>query len=124
VCSYGQLRCLEVATGKRVWETMQATRGKFTAAKVAAEMEPGAGERWANAFLTPHAGRYFLFNEQGDLIIAKLSPKGYEELDRAHLLDPTNTMAGRKVVWVHPAFANRCVFVRNDAEVICVRLAE
>ena len=124
VCSYGQLRCLEARTGKRVWETMQATRGKLTPAKVAAEETPAQSERWSNAFLTPHEGRYFLFNEQGDLIIAKLSPKGYEELDRTHLIDPTNTMAGRKVVWVPPAFANKCAFIRNDAEVICVGLAK
>ena len=72
-----------------------------------------------------HADRYFLFNEQGDLIIAKLSPKGYEELDRAHILDPTNTMArGRKVVWTHPAFANQCAIVRNDVEIVCVSLAK
>jgi hypothetical protein len=122
VCSYGQLRCIEVKTGKRVWETMQATRGKLTPAKVADDPEPSAGERWSNAFLTPQDGRYFLFNEQGDLIVAKLSPKGYEELDRAHLVDPTNTMAGRKTVWVHPAFANKCVFVRNDKEVVCYSL--
>ncbi|HEY2909584.1 MAG TPA: PQQ-binding-like beta-propeller repeat protein [Gemmataceae bacterium] len=124
VCSYGQLRCLEVGTGKRVWETMQATRGKLTPAKVADNSEPAGSERWSNAFLTPHGDRYFLFNEQGDLIIAKLTPKGYEEIDRAHLLEPTNTMAGRKVVWVAPAFANRCVYVRNDTEVICVSLAK
>ena len=124
VCSYGQLRCIDVKSGTRVWETMKATRGKLTPAKVAAEPEPGGGERWSNAFLTPHAGRCFLFNEQGDLIIAKLSPKGYEEIDRAHLLDPTNTMAGRKTVWVPPAFANKCAFVRNDVEVICVSLAK
>jgi outer membrane protein assembly factor BamB len=124
VCSYGQLRCLEAKTGKRVWESMQATRGKLTPPKVAAEPEPGTSERWSNAFLTPHGDRFFLFNEQGDLIIAKLSPKGYEEIDRAHLLDPTNTMAGRKVVWVHPAFANKCVYVRNDKEVICVSLSQ
>ena len=126
VCSYGQLRCLEVKTGKRVWETMQATRGKLTPAKVAAEPEPAGTERWSNAFIVPHEGRYFLFNEQGDLIIANLSPKGYEELDRAHLIDPTNVMAGngRKVAWVHPAFAGKCVFVRNDAEVVCVSLAK
>jgi outer membrane protein assembly factor BamB len=124
VCSYGQLRGLDVKTGKRLWESMQATRGKLTPPKVAAEPEPGASERWSNAFLTPHDGRMFLFNEQGDLIIAKLTPKGYEEIDRTHLLEPTNTMAGRKTVWVHPAFANKCVFVRNDAEVICVSLAK
>lgn len=126
VCSYGQLRCVEVKTGKRIWETMKATRGKLTPANVAAEPEPAESERWSNAFLTPHEGRYFLFNEQGDLIIAKLTPKGYEEFDRAHLIDPTNTMAGRnrKVVWVHPTYANQCVFVRNDVEMICVSLAK
>ena len=74
---------IEANTGKRVWETMQATRGKLTPAKVAAEPEPAPTERWCLAFLIPQNDRYFLFNEQGDLIIAKLSPKGYEELDQA-----------------------------------------
>ena len=40
VCSYGQLRCIEVDTGKRVWETMNATRGALTPPKVAANDEP------------------------------------------------------------------------------------
>lgn len=126
VCSYGQLRAIEANTGNRVWETMQATRGKRTPAKVAAEPEPDQSERWSNAFIVPQGDRYFLFNEQGDLIIAKMSPKGYEEVDRAHVIDPTNTMAGRGrlVVWMHPAFANKCVYVRNDKELICVSLAK
>jgi outer membrane protein assembly factor BamB len=126
VCSYGQLRCIEAKTGKRVWETMKATRGKRTPAKVAAEDEPDESERWSNAFIVPHGDRYFLFNEQGDLIIAKLSPKGYEEIDRAHVIDPTNTMAGRGrlVVWMHPAFANKCAYARNDKEIVCVSLAK
>ena len=127
VCSYGQLRCIEVKTGKRVWETMQATRGQRTPAKVAAEPTPAGSERWGNAFLTPLAdGRYVLFNEQGDLILARLTPAGYEELDRAHVIEPTNPMAGkpRLVVWVHPAYANRCVFVRNDKELVCLSLAK
>jgi outer membrane protein assembly factor BamB len=126
VCSYGQLRCIEANTGKRVWETMQATRGKRTPAKIAAQEEPADNERWSNAFIIPQGDRYFLFNEQGDLIIARMSPKGYEEIDRAHIIDPTNTMAGRGrlVVWMHPAFANKCVFVRNDKELICVSLAK
>jgi hypothetical protein len=123
VCSYGQLRCIEVTTGKRVWETMQATRGKYTPDRVKADPEATESERWSNAFLTKHADRFFLFNEQGDLILAKLSPKGYEEIDRAHLLDPTNVANSRKVVWVTPAFANKCVFVRNDKEVVCYSLA-
>ena len=112
VCSYGQLRCLKEDTGERLWETFKATSGQ----KV----------RWGNAFLTPHEGRFFLFSEQGDLIIANLTPKGYDEIDRARLLKPTGD-AGfgtrRMVLWSHPAYANQCVFVRNDEEIICVSLA-
>ena len=111
VCSYGQLRCLKAATGERVWETLEATTG-------------GKEARWANAFLIKNADRFFLPNEKGDLIIARLTPDGYRELSRAHLLEPTNTAAGRDVVWSHPAFANRSVYARNDKEIVCISLAE
>jgi len=110
VCSYGQLRCLKAETGERVWETFQATTS-------------GEPVRWANAFIVKNGDRFFLFNEKGDLIIAHLSPKGYEEISRAHLLEPTNTAAGRDVLWSHPAFANRHMYARNDKELICVDLA-
>ncbi|MBI3415311.1 MAG: PQQ-like beta-propeller repeat protein [Verrucomicrobia bacterium] len=108
-CSYGQFRCLKAETGERLWESFVPTGGKEA--------------RWANAFIVKQAGRFFIFNEKGDLIIAKLSPKGYEEISRAHLIDPTNTAAGRDVVWSHPAFANRSVYVRNDVEIVCASLA-
>ncbi len=111
VCSYGQLRCLKADTGERIWETFAATTGEKPV-------------RWANAFLVKNGARFFLFNETGDLIIAKLSPAGYEEISRAHLLDPTNTDPGRPVVWSHPAFANRSVYARNDKELVCVSLAK
>jgi outer membrane protein assembly factor BamB len=116
VCSYGELRCLDLKDGKRLWSTLKAT---------GADPNP---ERWANAFLVPQGDRFFVFNEKGDLIIAKLSPKGYEEIDRAHLLDPTGQLGGgftaaRKVVWSHPAFAGKAVFARNDKEIVCVSLA-
>ena len=125
VCSYGQLRCIKASTGERVWETMVATRGKLTPPKVAASEEPAESERWNHAFIVPHEDHYFLFNEQGDLITAKLSPKGYEELSRANIVEPTNNMArGRMVVWMHPAFANRSVYARNDKEIVKVNLAK
>jgi outer membrane protein assembly factor BamB len=110
VCSYGQLRCLKMETGERVWKTFQATTS-------------GEAVRWANAFIVKNGDRFFLFNEKGDLIIAKLSPRGYEEISRAHLLEPTNKDCGRFVVWSHPAFANRHVYARNDREIICADLA-
>jgi outer membrane protein assembly factor BamB len=108
VCSYGQLRCLKAGTGERLWETFRATSGKEA--------------RWGNAFIVAQGDRYFLFNEKGDLIIARLGPAGYEEIDRAHILEATNTMAGRPVVWSHPAFANKSMYARNDKEIACVLL--
>ena len=63
-------------------------------------------------------------SETGDLIVARLTPEGYEEDSRMHVLDPTNECFGREVVWSHPAFANRCLFARNDNELVCVSLAE
>ena len=71
-----------------------------------------------------HEDRFFLFSELGDLILARLSPQGYDELGRFHVLEPTNSTFGRPVVWSHPAFARKCVFARNDKELVCVSLAE
>lgn len=107
ICSYGQLRCLDTKTGDRVWETLEAT---------------GSG-RWWNAFIVPQGDRYFLHNEQGDLIIANLSRDGYKELSRAKLIEPTRPVQRRMTIWSHPAFAMKSVFARNDKELVRVNLA-
>jgi hypothetical protein len=96
-------------TGERLWETFVPTSGK--------------SQRWGHAFVVKQGDRAFLFNEQGDLIIAKLTPEKYEEISRARLLEPDNRDPGRPVVWSHPAFANRCVYARNDHEIVCASLS-
>lgn len=108
VCSYGQLRGLDSKTGKRLWETRDAT---------------GQG-RWWNAFIIPHEDRFFLHNEQGDLIIANLTAGGYEEISRAKLVEPTRKVQRRMTIWSHPAFAMKSVFARNDKELVRVSLAK
>ena len=111
-CSYGQFRCMEALTGKRVWESLEPV----------GHPEP---VRWGTVFVTPQADRFFLFTEQGDLAIAKLSPAGYQEIDRAHLLAPNGLdLRQRNIVWSHPAYAERSCFVRNDSEIIRVSLAK
>ena len=107
VCSYGQLRGLKTQTGERLWETRAAT---------------GEG-RWWNAFLIPHEDRFFLHNEQGDLIIARLDADGYHELSRAKLVEPTRKVQRRMTIWSHPAFAMKSVFARNDRELVRVDLS-
>ncbi|MCC6539367.1 MAG: PQQ-like beta-propeller repeat protein [Bryobacterales bacterium] len=113
ICSYGQLRCLRRSTGERVWESQAATVEKT---------------RNVTAWMIRHQGRVFLFNDRGELILAKLSPEGYSESGRARIIAPTSPAGGRRelgaVIWSHPAFANRHMVVRNDREVIRVSLAE
>ncbi|MBM3968629.1 MAG: pyrrolo-quinoline quinone [Planctomycetes bacterium] len=106
--SYGHLRCLDATNGQRKWETLDAT---------------GQG-RWWNCFLVPHEDRFFLHNEQGELLIAKLTPAGYQEISRAKLVEPTQPIQRRMTVWSHPAFAMKSVFARNDKEIVRVSLAE
>jgi len=107
VCSYGQLRCLDAQTGVRVWETQEVTR---------------ENARWASAFITRQGDRFFINNDRGELIIAELSPRGYREIDRTHLIEPTTPPGNKReknaVNWVLPAYANRHMVIRNDREII------
>jgi outer membrane protein assembly factor BamB len=105
----GTLRAIELAEGKRLWETSEPV-----------------SERPANsgtAFIVRHGDIRWMFNDSGDLVIAKITPEGFEELDRAHVIEPTNDAFGRDVVWCAPAFANKRAYIRNDEECICVDLA-
>jgi outer membrane protein assembly factor BamB len=128
----GELCCLDAATGKKLWQTYAATsaaksdgtnspddKGK----KKPADAAGGSASDCGTAFIIPQGDRFILFNDLGDLILARLSPKGYEEIDRAHILEPIEAARGRHVVWSHPAFARRCVFARNNKEIVCVSLA-
>jgi outer membrane protein assembly factor BamB len=105
----GVLRAIELESGTKLWETP----------KPVSERPANSG----TAFIVRQGDRCWLFNDSGDLIIAKLSRDGYEELDRAKVIEPTNTAFGRDVVWSMPAFANRHAYIRNDEECICVDLA-
>lgn len=107
----GELMAIKPDTGEQLWQTLKAT--------VKSERKV----KNATAFLVQNGDKTFLFNESGELILARLSSKGYDEISRFRLLEPTNSSFDRPVVWSHPAFAQRCVFARNDKELICASLA-
>ena len=104
--SPGELVCLEAATGRQVWSTNRVTTLK----------------NGASINITPQGDGYFLFTDEGNLIRARLTPAGYQELSRSHLIDPTWPFNGYKFVYAPPAFANRHVFARNEGEVVCASL--
>lgn len=109
VDSYGELRCLDLATGDRIWEDLTAV--------------PQA--RWATIHMVRNGDRIWMFNERGELIISRLSPEGFHEISRARLIDPTTEQLNLRggVCWSHPAFANRHVYIRNDKELVCADLS-
>lgn len=108
----GGIIAAKLADGERLWQSFEATTTE------------GRPVRQATVFLVRNADRFFLFNDQGELIIAKLSPEGYEEVNRAKIVEPTEPINSRTVVWSHPAFADRACFARSDKEIVCVDLAK
>jgi outer membrane protein assembly factor BamB len=105
--SSGELICEEAATGKQVWELSKVT-----------DLKNGA-----SIHLTANGSSVLLYTDRGELIRARLTPEGYQEVSRVALLEPTFPFGGRKVAWSAPAFANRHVFTRSGKELICASLA-
>lgn len=101
--------------GERLWSTQAPT--------IPEKYQRGGSH--GTVYLARHeaSGNYWLVNEAGDLIVADLSPAGYRELGRQHVLEPTNEAFGRPVVWSAPAFAEKSVFMRNDKELVRLDLS-
>jgi outer membrane protein assembly factor BamB len=110
----GQMRAVKIDTGEQLWESWLPVTGK----------EKSKPVYCGTAFVVKNGDQFFIFNDLGELIIAKMDAKGYQEIGRAKLLEPTGMAYGRSVVWSHPAFAGKRCYVRNDKEIICVSLAK
>ncbi len=109
MCGFGEFRCLDLATGDRQWESYALGDGKKGL--------------FNQAFLVEQAGRYWVWNDQGELILVRLSPQRLDILSRAKLLDTVEHTRGRDVLWCPPAFANRSLYVHNGRDLIAVSLA-
>lgn len=110
VDSYGELRCLRASDGERVWEDLSAVER----------------QRWATIHFVANGNNTWMLNEQGELMIGRLTRDGLEVTSRETILTPDQMRTPNRkggVCWSHPAFANRCVFLRNDRELICIDLA-
>ncbi|MHC4994513.1 MAG: PQQ-binding-like beta-propeller repeat protein [Planctomycetota bacterium] len=107
--SYGEMRCLDLMTGDRVWENKTAV----------------VQDRWATIHFVKNRDDIWMFTEEGNLILAKLSPAGFEQVSRAKIIEPTERQSPKQrfVCWAPPAYANRSVFVRSDEKIIRVNLA-
>src|SRR5262249_2093667 len=94
------LTCFELKTGKKLWDDGN-------------RLTPKGRNPQASLVWTGKEDQALALNSDGDLILARLNPSGYQELGRTNLLGPT---------WAHPAFARGLVFARNDSEIVCYSL--
>lgn len=92
------LQCIEWPTGKVLWKDGHRVTPKAR--------NPQASMVWAGE-------KVVILNELGELILARLTPGGYEDLGRAPVIGKT---------WAHPAFAGQDVYARSDSEIVCVRI--
>ncbi len=102
----GHLVCLDANDGKVLWDTDQVT---------------GKGQG-GTIHLTPHGNSTLIFTDQGNLIRARLTREGYQELSRVHVADPVQLFAGHKLIWPPPAYANGRIFIHNGTDLVCASL--
>lgn len=75
--------------------------------------EPKIGQ--ANVIVV--GNKLVLFNDAGDLMLARVSDESYQELTRTKIFDG-------EVSWTLPAFSNGRLFVRSQSQAVCLFLGE
>ncbi len=92
------LLCVDWKNGETRWSDDHRLTPK--------ERNPQASLVWAGE-------RAVALNARGELVLAKLSPAGYEEHGRVKIIDDT---------WAHPAFAGQEVLARDHQRLVSVRI--
>jgi outer membrane protein assembly factor BamB len=80
--------CVEIATGKKMWEKLRFGKGNLIFAD----------------------GKLLMTTFKGELILARATPRGYEELSRAAVLRSTRQA---------PSLADGFLYARDDREIVC-----
>lgn len=121
----GELRCLDLKTGKVVWGTrgytgdveqlvMDSTTGQImnrTTGKAIPFPFFGRGS------MTQVGKRFIILGERGTLALAELSPSGFKEICRASFKDIGYP------VWPSPVLADRKLYLRDEKTLLCLDLA-
>jgi len=93
--SRGEFRCLEWATGEVVWST----------------------DRPGHAAVLVADGKLILFNDRGELMLARATADGYEELSR------TEVFSG-EICWTAPALDCGRLYLRSQTRAACVYIGD
>jgi outer membrane protein assembly factor BamB len=109
------LTCFELKTGKKLWDDKHkmTARGRNPHASL---VWLDAGDGGVNREDADELGRRaIILNAEGELILARLSPKGYDESSRAKIIGTT---------WAHPGYAGKRCYARSDTEIVAVEISQ
>lgn len=106
----GTLMCVNADDGLRVWETSIPTTQR------------DRPNEYGSAFLSKLGEHTLILSENGDFIVAKLSPDGYQEISRERVIEPDVEYHRRQVVWSYPAYADGRMFVRNMSRLVAIQI--
>lgn len=93
--SRGEFRCLEFATGEVQWSTDKVGQANIIVAD----------------------GKLILFNDNGELILAKADPEQFTELARS-------TVFRDEICWTPPALHRGRLFLRTQTHAVCLSLGD
>jgi outer membrane protein assembly factor BamB len=83
------LACIKAATGERAWQQLRFGKGNAIAAD----------------------GKLFISTMNGELVIVRATPAGFQEIGRQAVLGPTRQA---------PALANGLLYLRDNKEIVCI----
>ncbi len=99
---FASLRCVELGTGRLLWEEMLVEPGK-TLTQIS---------------LTAAGGILIVLDVQGTLYTAKASPEGFKEIARCDVLKGAS---GPRKFWTPPVLCNAKIYCRNYAgDLVCI----
>jgi outer membrane protein assembly factor BamB len=106
----GELMAVQIPSGDRLWATSQPLSERPQNSSTGFLVRLGT------------SNRFLMLAETGELMLVQMDRQGMQVRDRVKLIEPTGTAYGRKVVWSPPAYAGDSIYLRNDREIIRVKL--
>lgn len=113
----GIFRCVDFLSGEEYWSVGDGRPLRGVADGIPTTV---SSEEWiaiGHATVIAADGKLVLFNDLGELILARASAEDYQELGR------TSILSG-EICWTQPALCNGRLLVRNHSRAACVYLGK
>ena len=113
----GTFRCIDFASGEECWSVGDDRPLRATESGVPVSMTDSGERLIGHSTVIAADGKLILFNDLGELILAKATRERFTELGRVSVLSG-------EICWTQPALCRARLFVRNQSRAACVFLGD